>query len=135
MNSDIAKELNEFAQVIANRYSMTDREGNYNNESFKVEEIVPTSDHTAIINFRKSSGKLGIAFCYYIARGKSKGWRYFFPTDSHINGFSAFLFYKLEVERERESMLFKIATPSREILIFMFLENLMAVIWLPPIVS
>ena len=52
MNSDIAKELNEFAQVIANRYSMTDREGNYNNESFKVEEIVPTSDHTAIINFR-----------------------------------------------------------------------------------
>ena len=103
MNSDIAKELNEFAQVIANRYSMTDREGNYNNESFKVEEIVPTSDHTAIINFRKSSGKLGIAFCYYIARGKSKGWRYFFPTDSHINGFSAFLFYKLEVERENYS--------------------------------
>ena len=32
----------------------------------KVEEIIPTSDHTAVINFKKSSGKIGVAFCYYI---------------------------------------------------------------------
>ena len=100
MNKDIAAELHEFAIVIAQRFSNTNREGNSNNETFVVDEVIPTSDHTAVINFRKSSGKIGIAFCYYITRGASKGWKYFFPTDSHINGFNAFLYYKLQVERE-----------------------------------
>jgi|TARA_R110000744_G_scaffold203446_3_gene322297 hypothetical protein len=100
MNKQIAKELNEFAGVIAKRYSQTEREGNVSKESFGVDEVIPTSDHTAVINFKKSSGKIGVAFCYYIAKGVSKGWKYFFPTDSHLNGFQAFLFYKLEAERK-----------------------------------
>ena len=64
-----------------------------------MDEVIPTSDHTAVINFKKSSGKIGVAFCYYINKGQSKGWKYFFPTDSHLNGFQAFLYYKLEAER------------------------------------
>ena len=100
MNKQIAKELNEFSKVIAKRFSYKNREGNVSNESFVVEEVVPTSDHTAIINFKKSSGKIGVAFCYYITKGQSKGWKYFFPTDSHINGFQAFLYYKLDAERK-----------------------------------
>lgn len=100
MNKQIAIELNEFAETIAKRFSRTDREGNVNNESFRVEEIIPTSDHTAVINFKKSTGKIGVAFCYYIPNGMSKGWKYFFPTDSHVNGFQAFLFYKLQAERQ-----------------------------------
>ena len=82
------------------RYSRTDREGNSNKETFHVQEVIPTSDHTAVVRFKKNTGKVGLAFCYYINRGMSKGWKYFFPTDSHINGFHAFLYYKLEVERE-----------------------------------
>ena len=100
MNKQIAKELNDFAKVVATRFSYTVREGNANNESFAVDEVIPTSDHTAVINFKKSSGKIGVAFCYYIAKGRSKGWKYFFPTDSHLNGFQAFLYYKLEAERK-----------------------------------
>tara|TARA_R110002167_G_scaffold126382_1_gene307096 strand:- start:3003 stop:3344 length:342 start_codon:yes stop_codon:yes gene_type:complete len=100
MNKQIAKQLNEFGKVIAKRFSYTNREGNFNNESFLVDEVIPTSDHTAVINFKKSSGKIGVAFCYYIAKGQSKGWKYFFPTDSHVNGFQAFLYYKLEAERK-----------------------------------
>ena len=100
MNKQIAKELNEFSETIAKRFSRTDREGNVNNETFRVEEIIPTSDHTAIINFKKNTGKIGVAFCYYIRNGMSKGWKYFFPTDSHVNGFQAFLFYKLQAERQ-----------------------------------
>ena len=100
MNKQIAKELNDFAKVVATSFSHADREGNVNNESFAVEEAIPTSDHTAVINFKKSSGKIGVAFCYYIAKGRSKGWKYFFPTDSHLNGFQAFLYYKLEAERK-----------------------------------
>tara|TARA_B100000780_G_scaffold279102_1_gene255584 strand:- start:355 stop:675 length:321 start_codon:yes stop_codon:yes gene_type:complete len=103
MNRQIAKELEKFSLVIAERFSRTDRDLNTNNESFKVDEVIPTSDHTAVINFVKTTGKVGVAFCYYIARGKSKGWKYFFPTDSHINGFSAFLYYKLEAERKNYS--------------------------------
>ena len=118
MNKQIAKELNKFSEVIAKRFSYKNREGNVSNESFVVEEVIPTSDHTAIINFKKSSGKIGVAFCYYIAKGQSKGWKYFFPTDSHINGFQAFLYYKLDAERKnyKKNFLvdqFNINTPEK----------------------
>jgi len=99
MNKQIAKELQQFSKTIAERFSRKDREGNVSQESFSVEEVIPTSDHTAVINFKKSSGKIGVAFCYYITKGMSKGWKYFFPTDSHLNGFQAFLYYKLDAER------------------------------------
>ena len=113
MNKQIAKELNVFSNVIAQRFSRTDREGNVSKESFKVDEVIPTSDHTAVINFKKSSGKIGVAFCYYIAKGMSKGWKYFFPTDSHLNGFQAFLYYKLEAERRNYDKNFNVDQYNR----------------------
>ena len=73
MNKAIAIELQKFAEVIAERFSHKDRKENYNNEDFKVEEIIPMSDHTAVINFKKTTGKIGVAFCYYIAKGKYPG--------------------------------------------------------------
>jgi|TARA_R110000803_G_scaffold188355_4_gene250754 hypothetical protein len=99
MNKSIAVELQEFTETIAERYSKTNRVGNVNNETFSVEEIIPTSDHTACVNFVKTGGKVAVAFFYYINKGRSQGWKYFFPTDSHLNGFHAFLYYKLEAER------------------------------------
>ena len=72
-------------------------------ETFSVEEIIPTSDHSACVNFSKTGGKVAVAFFYYITKGRSKGWKYFFPTDSHVNGFQAFLYYKLEAERRNYS--------------------------------
>tara|TARA_R100000808_G_C2152407_1_gene161824 strand:+ start:993 stop:1376 length:384 start_codon:yes stop_codon:yes gene_type:complete len=113
MNKQIAKELNEFSQTIAKRFSYKEREGNVNNETFIVDEVIPTSDHTAVINFRKDSGKIGVAFCYYIAKGKSKGWKYFFPTDSHLNGFQAFLYYKLDAERKNYNKNFLVEQYNR----------------------
>ena len=76
MNKQIAKELHQFSKVIAERFSRKDREGNVSMESFEVDEDIPTSDHTAVINFKKSSGKIEVAFCYYIAKGVCKGWIY-----------------------------------------------------------
>ena len=99
MNKQIAIELKEQAEVIAKRFSNHNREGNYNNETFAIDEIIPMSDHTASVVFKKDTGKLAAAFFYYIPNGYSKGWKYFFPTDSHINGLSSFHFFKLEVER------------------------------------
>jgi hypothetical protein len=107
MNKEIAKELDAFVTTVAERYSQTNRIGNFNSESFEVNEVIPTSDHTAVVYFKKSSGKIGLAFFYYITRGVSQGWKYFFPTDSHINGFRAFEFYKFQIERENFKHNFK----------------------------
>ena len=100
MQKDIAKELHTFVLEVAKRFSRKDREGNYNQEEFSVDAIIPTSDHTAVVRFQKNTGKIGLAFFYYIPRGMSKGWKYFFPTDSHINGFRAFELEKYQIEKE-----------------------------------
>lgn len=99
MNKNIAIELKSFVEEVANRFSIKERSGNVSNESFFVQEIIPTSDHTAICVFEKTSGKRAIAFFYYIPKGVSFGWKYFFPTDSHLSGFKAFEYYKFEIER------------------------------------
>ena len=100
MNKQVARELKEFVDVVASRFSRKDREGNFNKEDFRVELIIPTSDHTAVVRFKKNTGKIGLGFFYYIPRGMSQGWKYFFPTDSHINGFKAFELEKYQVEKE-----------------------------------
>ena len=103
MNNSVATELQDFTETIAERFSNVNRVGNFNKETFAVEEIIPTSDHSAVVNFVKTGGKVAVAFFYYINKGRSRGWKYFFPTDSHLNGFQAFLFYKLEAERRNYS--------------------------------
>jgi hypothetical protein len=97
MNKEVAKELREFTDVVCLRYSQKDRANNFNNETFKVQEIIPTSDHTATVIYEKNTGKRAAFFFYYI-KGMNK-WNYYVPTDSHINGMSAFANQKIEVER------------------------------------
>jgi len=100
MNKNIAIELDLEVKKIAERFSRKDREMNFNNETFHVDKIYPSSDHSATVIFKKSSGKVGVAFFYYIPNGMSKGWKYFFPTDSHISGMRAFELHKLIAENE-----------------------------------
>lgn len=100
MNKRLVIELNEYVNKVAQRFSHPNREGNGSNETFKVHEIIPTSDQTAVVFFMKNTGKIGMAFFYYINKGVSQGWKYFFPTDSHITGMLATNFYKLECERK-----------------------------------
>ncbi len=99
MNKEIAQELKTEAERVSGLYSNPDREGNYAGEKFMVQEIIPTSDATAVVIYKKSTGKFALALFYYIARGVSKGWKYLFPTDSHILGFRAFETFKLQAER------------------------------------
>lgn len=99
MQKQIAKELKTEAQRVAERFSNPNRDGNPTAETFEVNEIIPLSDDAALVYFKKTTDKIGMAFFYYIKRGSSKGWKYFFPTDSHIQGMGAVQFYKLEIER------------------------------------
>jgi hypothetical protein len=98
MEKQIAIELKEFVNIVAQRFSKSDRITNYNNEIFELERIIISSEHSASVVFKKSGGKTCIAFFYYINKGLSKGWKYFFPTDSHITGMRNFEFQKLMVE-------------------------------------
>jgi len=43
----------------------------------------------------------------------SKGWKYFFPTDSHLNGFQAFLYYKLDAEKKNYNKNFNVDQYNR----------------------
>ena len=85
MNKNVAKSLYDKATDVAFYFSNPDREFNISKETFKVGKIKPLSDLTAAVHFNKTSGKVGVAFFYWV---KSNGghWKYFFPTDSHILG-------------------------------------------------
>ena len=100
MKKEIAIELERAVQQTAQNYSDKSREMNWANDTFSVERIIPTSEHTANVIFRKSSGKIGVAFFYYLPNGTKKGWRHIFPTDAHIQGMRAFEFIKIMAEEE-----------------------------------
>ena len=85
MKKERAIKLKELAETIATNFSRKDREFNYNNETFEVHGITPSSENTAIITFIKNTGKQGLAFCYWINMNGGQ-WRYFFPTYDHCVG-------------------------------------------------
>lgn len=114
MNKQVAIELDKKAQEVAQMYSNFNREGNFNNETFEVAEVIPMTDMTATVILLKNTGKKAALFFFYIARGKSKGWKYFVPTDAHILGMTAFNHYKLEVERSNYKHNFNYATTETE---------------------
>jgi hypothetical protein len=74
-----------------------------------VNTMFMTSD-TAAVRFTDKDGGAYLGFFYYINKGMSKGWRYFFPSESHLNGFRLFEFEKFNVEKENYSKNF-IASP------------------------
>jgi hypothetical protein len=85
MKKLLALKLKEKADQIAYNFSRPDRDKNVFNEVFEVKKIHPLSESTAIIEFQKNTGKVGIAFCYWInMRGGM--WQYFFPTYDHCVG-------------------------------------------------
>jgi hypothetical protein len=106
MQKDLAIRLKKQAEEIARQFSNPHREGNPMGETFQVYEIIPTSDQSAIVTFEKSTGKQAVAFFYYIPRGASQGWKYFFPTDSHIAGMRAFEIHKMQAEQRNYQMNF-----------------------------
>lgn len=85
MNKEIANRLKQKTLEVAEYFSNQNRARNYNNEGFRVDNIVPLSETTALVTFQKSSGKFAVAFFYFINVNEGE-WRYFFPTDSHILG-------------------------------------------------
>ena len=70
--------------------------------------IFMTND-TAAIRFEDANGNTELMFFYYIHKGMSKGWRYFTPNESHLNGFRLFELEKFSVEKENYDKNFIVA--------------------------
>tara|TARA_R100000152_G_C6776657_1_gene205946 strand:- start:1498 stop:1824 length:327 start_codon:yes stop_codon:yes gene_type:complete len=85
MKKSLALKLKDKADEIAFNFSRTDRDRNFNNEQFFVKKILPLSESTAVVYLEKNTGKVGIAFCYWINM-KGGMWQYFFPTYDHCVG-------------------------------------------------
>ena len=77
--------LQKMADSIAHTFSMNEREHKYLNEGLQVHKIIPTSESTAIVRLKKTSGKFAMAFCYWINMSGGQ-WKYFFPTYDHCVG-------------------------------------------------
>lgn len=91
MQKSIAIKLDNQIQVVADRFSRKDREGNVNGEDFTIKSRYALSDHTAFVRFNKTTTKDALALFFY-----DEGyWKYFFPTDSHIFGFRCFEVIKI----------------------------------------
>jgi len=86
MNKQIAISLEALAEKVATMFSRKDRAGNVNGETFILRRIDVLSEDTAAGVYQKSTGKYAIVFFYHIARGRSAGWQYFFPTYNHLTG-------------------------------------------------
>ena len=85
MRKQVAISLREKAEQVAFNFSRPDREKNVMNETFTVNSIHPLSESTAYVQFKKNTGKVGVAFFYYINM-KGGVWQYFFPTYDHCVG-------------------------------------------------
>lgn len=104
MNKVIAQKLSEKAIEISELFSNPNRALNNNNEIFTIEKILPLSENTGGIVFKKNTGKRALCFLYYI-NGSFNGWRYFFPSYNHIIGIE-----KVKVLLQKiEEMNFKIS--------------------------
>ena len=85
MKKVIAHSLREKADEVAFNFSRKDRPGNVSGETFRVDSIHPLSESTAYVHFKKNTGKIAVAFFYYINMNGGM-WQYFFPTYDHCIG-------------------------------------------------
>ena len=106
MQKNRAIELRKVAQKIAVNFSRTDRDCNYNNESFEVHQIKPSSESTGIVYLKKNTGKYAMAFCYWIGMGGGK-WQYFIPTYDHCIGMESVKEELKKVEERNFGLNFK----------------------------
>ena len=99
MNKSIYQKLHVRVEEVAKTFSDPNRSLNYNGETFKYDDVVVTSETTAFVTMKKSSGKkVGVGFVW-VNTGAGGFWSYFFPTDSHLLGLRYWEKYKLEIER------------------------------------
>lgn len=99
MDKIVAKKLAIAVKKAAADFSRPDREFNRNKEIFHVDEISPLSSDSAAVYFVKEpSGKLAVAYFYYL-NNLGGHWEYFFVTEGHVIGMAKMQQYLEQVEK------------------------------------
>lgn len=106
MKKQVAIDLRKSAEKVAFNFSRPDRERNFMQETFTVKSIHPLSESTAYVQFKKNTGKIGVAFFYYV-NTKGGRWYYFFPTYDHCVGAEKLRDVLHDVEQENFQYNFK----------------------------
>jgi hypothetical protein len=84
MQKDRAKLLRQAAKQMGVNFSRSDREKNPG-ERFAVAKIVPLSDASAAVFYRKTPGKkLALAWFYWLNRTVNPTWQGFFLSYNHL---------------------------------------------------
>lgn len=96
MKKEVKESLIQHAHYIAGTFSDPNRDYNYNNETFEVEEIIPLSEDVGAIVYLKNTGMRAVRLCLY----RKNKWIGFFVTDSHLLGLRYVEEIKLRIERE-----------------------------------
>ena len=99
MRKDVAITLKQKAEEIAVRFSNADRANNYNNETFKVAEIMPISAQGAYVIYEKSTGKRAIAHFIHVDHPKNPFWQYYMIGSQHLLNLNVLTEKYLEVEQ------------------------------------
>lgn len=98
------KLLEEAAQSAAETFSnRTEEIGKRTGIKFSVEAVLPLSEETGTVTFKKSDGTRALGFFYLLKYKNMKKFNYFFPTDSHITGMQAFGQRKAVIEEANYS--------------------------------
>ena len=112
MEVAIAHKLRAAAGDIARVFSRPERKAQFTGEDFQVDRIIPLSETTAAVIYRKTKGKVAAAFFFY--RRRSQRWEWFFPTDSHVLGMVKFADVLLAIERHNFPLNFQKDEPEKQ---------------------
>jgi hypothetical protein len=99
MKANIAKELVRAGLKTAGQLSDPDyNKKNLGQLVFKVQDVIPMTEYTATVIYKKNDGKkFAVFFWWSLTRNQ---WFYIPPVDSHIHGLALFAKYKEQVEKE-----------------------------------
>ncbi len=98
LKAELKRSLRSKVDEVAQNFSRTDREKNFNNEAFHLRKIYPLSEVSACVVFdKRPTYMVAVAFFYWINQGKGR-WEYYFITYQHLQNLDrvADLLYKAE---------------------------------------
>ena len=82
MEKQVAISLKREAEITAENFSNKERANNFNGETFCVDKIIPLSAQSAMVVYKKTTGKKALA--HFIHIRKKKRWIYYFMGAAHF---------------------------------------------------
>ena len=100
MKKEIAQKITEKAKEIATIFSSTERDFNYNKETFELTNIIPLSEYSVAAIYKKQPcGKLAVFYIQHINTGNGGFIQYFCVKYQHMLDFDEMKRIMYDVEK------------------------------------